>query len=94
MLGDESLLIAFAAAAMAALCGAADASPAKPAPAATQTAAAKAPAKSPKRGWKRPLLFALLPVAHGADNESQSAYQALDRFGHLAMRVAENQRAP
>ena len=25
--------------------------------------------------------LALLPVAHGADNESQSAYQALDRFG-------------
>jgi len=38
----------------------------KPAPAAAETphaAAAKLPAKAPKRGWKRPLLFALLPVA-------------------------------
>jgi len=38
----------------------------KPAPTADETphaAAAKAPAKAPKRGWKRPLLFALLPVA-------------------------------
>jgi membrane fusion protein (multidrug efflux system) len=38
----------------------------KPAPAADETphaAAAKLPVKRPKRGWKRPLLFALLPVA-------------------------------
>jgi membrane fusion protein, multidrug efflux system len=43
-------------------------SPAAPksAPAADETphtAAAKLPAKAPKRGWKRPLLFALLPLA-------------------------------
>jgi hypothetical protein len=25
--------------------------------------------------------LALLPMAHGADSDSQSAYQALDRFG-------------
>ena len=38
----------------------------KPAPAAAETpraAAAKLPTKTPKRGWKRPLLFALLPLA-------------------------------
>ena len=38
----------------------------KPAPTADETqhaAAAKAPPKMPKRSWKRPLLFALLPVA-------------------------------